>query len=439
MFKRKKNNRKEVVKMKKALFLGIMAFALLVLLSPVPAPAQQEIEIRIGCIYPLTGPVGQAGINNKNAIELAEEIVNTTKYKHLNVPLAGAGGLPNLKGAKVKVIFADHQGKPDLGLSEAERMITQEKIVALTGCYHSSVTETASMVAERMKFPFYNFESSSAKLTERGLKWFFRSSPHDGTFSEAMFAFVKEYGQKKNIKFKTIAVMYEDTLYGKDSARVEKELAAAAGYKVVADIPFRRSATSLTSEIQKLKMANPDIFFPTAYISDAILMTKTAKELHYDPPMVMAQDSGHTEPSYVEAMGKDIDGICSREEFSMDLVKHKPMIAELNQMYKERFGRDFSGPAARAFVGFLALCDAINRAGSTDPEAIRKAIRETNIPGDKLLTPWRGIKFDEKGQNVLVDAIVIQYQDGGKRYTIFPFNLATKEIIFPIPKWSERK
>ena len=98
------------------------------------------------------------------------------------MPLAGAAGLPNLEGAKVSVVFTDHQGKPDLGLSEAERLITQEKVVALVGCYHSSVTETASMVAERMKIPFYNSESSSPKLTGRGFKWFFRSSPHDGDF-----------------------------------------------------------------------------------------------------------------------------------------------------------------------------------------------------------------------------------------------------------------
>jgi branched-chain amino acid transport system substrate-binding protein len=87
----------------------------------------------------------------------------------------------------------------------------------------------------------------------------------------------------------------------------------------------------------------------------------------------------------------------------------------------------------------LALCDAINRAGSTQPEAIREAIKKTQITGDKLITPWRGIQFDENGQNILVDAIVIQYQDGGKRYTIYPFNLATRDIVYPIPKWSERK
>jgi branched-chain amino acid transport system substrate-binding protein len=423
--------------MRKGLFLGFIAVGLLIFGFTGPAPAQQVIKI--GAIYPLTGPVGQAGINQKHAIELAMDVVNTTDFKNLNLPLAKTAGLPNLKGAKVSVIFSDHQGKPDLGLSEAERLITQEHVVVLTGCYHSSVTETASMVAERMKIPFYNFESSAPKLTKRGFKWFFRSGPDDETFSIAMFEFLKEFGKKKNIKFKTIAALYEDTLYGKDSGRIEKELAKKHGMQVVADIPYRRSATSLTSEVQRLKAANPDVLFPTSYISDAILLTKTSKELDYNAPLVMAQDSGQTEPSFVQAVGKDCDGIASREEFSLDLAAKKPLMGEVNAIYKKRYGMDFSGPAARAFVGFLALCDAINRAGSTKPEAIREAIIKTNIPGDELITPWRGIKFDKNGQNELVDAIVIQYQDGGKKFTIFPFNLATREAIYPIPKWSERK
>jgi branched-chain amino acid transport system substrate-binding protein len=423
--------------MRKGLFLGLIAVGLLIFGLTGPAPAQQVIKI--GAIYPLTGPVGQAGINQKHAIELAMDVVNTTDFKNLNLPLAKTAGLPNLKGAKVTVIFSDHQGKPDLGLSEAERLITQEHVVVLTGCYHSSVTETASMVAERMKIPFYNFESSAPKLTKRGFKWFFRSGPDDETFSIAMFEFLKEFGKKKNIKFKTMAVLYEDTLYGKDSGRIEKELAKKHGLEVVADVPYRRSATSLTSEVQRLKAANPDVLFPTSYISDAILLTKTSKELDYNAPLVMAQDSGQTEPSFVQAVGKDCDGIASREEFSLDLAAKKPLMGEVNAIYKKRYGMDFSGPAARAFVGFLALCDAINRAGSTKPEAIREAIIKTNIPGNELITPWRGIKFDKNGQNELVDAIIIQYQEGGKKFTIFPFNLATREPIYPIPKWSERK
>jgi len=397
-------------------------------------------DVKIGVIYPMSGVAAQAGLDDKHAIELAMDIINTTKYKHLNLPLAKTEGLPNLKGAKVTAIITDHQGKPDLGLSEAERLITQEKVIALFGSYQSSVTETASMVAERMKMPFFNAESSSPRLTRRGFKWFFRSSPHDEIFSEGMFKCLIDLEKERGAKFfKTIAVMYEDTLYGKDSSRIEKGLAEKAGYKVVADISYRAGAPSLDAEVIKLKAAQPDAFFPTSYAPDAILLARTSKKLDYNAPIIMAQNAGHTDPTFVEAVGKDADGICSRTEFSLDLVKHKPMLAELNDLFKKRAGRDFSGTSARCFVGFLVLAEAINRAGSTAPEAIRDALTKTHIPAEQLITPWRGVKFDETGQNILVDAIVIQYQDGGKPYTVWPSNLATKKVLYPIPKWSERK
>ncbi|MCX5907222.1 MAG: branched-chain amino acid ABC transporter substrate-binding protein, partial [Deltaproteobacteria bacterium] len=160
--------------------------------------------------------------------------------------------------------------------------------------------------------------------------------------------------------------------------------------------------------------------------------------LNYNPPAIFAQDAGYIDPSFAENLGKDVDGICSHESFSLDLATHKPMLKEINELFKKRSKRDLSGASARCFMGFFILCDAINRAGSTSPEAIRDALAKTNMPADQLITPWRGVKFDETGQNILVDNVVIQYQ-GGKPHTVWPFDLATKEILLPIPKWSERK
>jgi branched-chain amino acid transport system substrate-binding protein len=417
---------------------GVVALVFFFGLGLAALPAFGSGEVKIGVLYPMSGPAAQPGIDNKHVIDVALEIINTTNYKHLNLPLAKEAGLPNLKGAKVTVSFADHQGKPDLGLSEAERMITQEKVVALLGAYHSNVTETASMVAERMKIPFFNAESSSPKLTRRGYKWFFRSSPHDEIFAGSLFQCLAGLEKKRGIKFKTVGLMYEDTLYGKDSSRIEKELSAKAGYQVVADIQYRRGATSLVSEVQRLKAANPDVFLPTSYTSDAILIMKTLREMDYTPPAIFAQDAGYIDPSFVETIGKGVDGICSHESFALDLANHKPMLKEINELFKKRSGRNLSGTSARCFMGFLILCDAINRAGSTHPEAIREALIKTNIPESQLITPWRGCKFDETGQNILVDNVVIQYQDV-KPHTVWPFHLATKEIIYPIPKWSERK
>src|SRR4030042_4373439 len=154
---------------KKSIFLFLIA-SLLLFALPATLPAA---DVKIGVLSPMSGPTAQAGLDNKHAIELALDIINTADYKHLNLPLSKSAGLPKLGGAKGKITIADHQGKPDLGLRAEERLITQEKVHALPGCYHSNVTETASAVAERMKMAFFNPESSSPKLTQRGFKWFF--------------------------------------------------------------------------------------------------------------------------------------------------------------------------------------------------------------------------------------------------------------------------
>ena len=86
----------------------------------------------------------------------------------------------------------------------------------------------------------------------------------------------------------------------------------------------------------------------------------------------------------------------------------------------------------------MTLADAINRAASVEPEAIRKALTETNIPGSKLIMPWKGIKFDDKGQNTLGSGILLQIING-KYYTVWPFDIATHDIVWPMPKWDQRK
>ncbi len=407
-------------------------------LTLVSAPSAQTKEVVIGVLYPMTGPVAQIGIDSVNAVKVALDIINNDV--NINVPLGKGVGLPNLGGAMVRIVVVDHQGKPDIGLAEAERLITQEKVHALFGAYFSSVTNTASQVAERMGIPMLNADSSSPALTERGFKWFFRTGPHDGHFSQAMFDFMREFEKKRNIKFKTVAILNEDTQFGADSAKVQEELAKKYGYEVVAKLPFRTGTTSLDAEIGRLKTANADVVLPSLYTSDAILLTRTARNLDYNPKMIIAQDAGYTDPRFVTEMGKEAEGAITRAPFALDLAAKKPLIPMINDMFKKLSGgRDISDVPSRVFTGFLTLADAINRAGSTDPAAIQKALRETNIPPDQLIMmPWTGVKFDEKGQNAGVRAILQQLQ-GGSYHTIYPFELATKEPIYPIPAWSQRK
>ncbi len=418
--------------------LPAVALALLAVFAVVAGPAAaQPKEVVIGVIYPMSGPAAQAGVDDKPVFEIAADIANGSA--DLPFPLyQKLKSLPGLKGAKVRLVFADHQGKPDVGQAEAERMITQEKVAALVGCWHSAVTATASQVAERHGVPFLNTESSSPGLTTRGFKWFFRTSPHDGHFTQVMFDFFRDFEKKRNVKLKTLGLTYEDTLFGSDSGKVQKELAKKYGYEVVLDFQYRAKATSLASEVQRLKAANPDVWMPTSYQTDAILFTRTMKELDYNPKMIMAQDAGHISSDFVSQVGKDAEGTMTRAPFSTDLVEKRPVAKALNAMYAKRAGKDLYDFPARAFTGMITLLDAINRAGSTDPEAIRKALVATQIAGDQLIMTWDNVKFDESGQNTGVKGIILQLQ-GGAYHTVYPFDVATKDVIYPIPAWKDRK
>ena len=397
----------------------------------------QAKEVVIGVLYPMTGPSAQIGIDAINMIKVALDIINNGA--DINLPLAKSKGLPGLGGAKIRIVAVDHQGKADVGQAEAERLITQEKAVALFGAYQSAVTTTASQVAERMGIPFVNADSSSPALTERGYKWFFRTSPHDIHFSQVMFEFMKDLEKKRNVQFKNVAILNEDTTFGTDSAKAQEDLAKKYGYAVAARIPFRSGTTSLDAEVGRLKSANADVFLPSLYTSDAILLTRTMRNLDYSPKLLIAQNAGYTDPKFVVEMGKEAEGAITRAPFALDLAAKKPLIPAIDAMFKKLSGgRDMADVSARAFTAFMTLADAINRAGSTDPAAIQKALRETNIPPDQLVMPWTGVKFDEKGQNIGVRAILQQMQ-GGAYHTVYPFDLATKDAIYPIPAWSQRK
>ncbi len=398
-----------------------------------PAAAQ---EIKIGVIYPLTGAAASTGLELRNAAQLAADLIDGTD-KSLGLPLAGAGGLPRLKGAKIKLVFADHQGNPQVGATEAERLITQEKVAAIMGCYFSSVTATASQTAERYGVPFLNADSSSVLLTQRGFKWFFRTTPHDELFVRNAFEFLKELEKKKGITVKRIAILAENTEFGSGSAKLQEQFARENGYQVVEKVLYPPKGTQLTSEVQKLKAANPDVVMQSSYLGDAILSMKTYKDLGFLPTALIANDAGFNDSEFLKTMGKDGEFIISREVWALDLAGRKPVIGRANALLRARHQVNFNGSSARAFTGVFALADALNRAGSTRPEAIQKALRETDVKGDDLIMPWSGIQFDAQGQNTKGAGIIVQVQ-GGQYVTVWPFALASKDVVWPLPAWGKR-
>ena len=285
-------------------------------LAPIAARAQTS-EVVIGIIYPFSGASAQNGVDAQKAYETALDIIN--KDYDFDLPLAKGEGLPGLGGAKIRLVFADHQADPQKGRAEAERLITQEKVCAVIGTYQSAVAVTVSQICERYQIPFISADNSSPSLHRRGLKFYFRAAPHDEMFSAAMFDFFDAM-KKKGTKIETLALFHEDTIFGTDSANAQPKLAGERGYKVVADIKYRANSPSLSAEVQQLKAANADVLMPSSYTTDGILLVKTMAELGYKPNAIVAQDAGFSEKALYDAVGDKLEGVISRGTFSLDLA-----------------------------------------------------------------------------------------------------------------------
>ncbi len=391
-------------------------------------PASAAPEIVVGVLYALSGPSAQNGIDARHAFETALDVINESH--DIDLPTAKGAGIAGLGGAKLRLVVADHQGDPQKGRAEAERLITQDKVVAIVGAYQSAVSATVSAVCERYGVPFVCADSSSPSLTKRNLKYFFRPAADDEMFSAAMFDFMDSL-RKSGKTIDSVSLFYEDTIYGIDSSNVQRKLAAARGYKVAADVKYRSNSPSLTAEVQALKNAGGDVLLPTCYTNDAILLTKTMGDLGYKPKAIIAQAAGFSEKAVYDAVGDKLQGVISRASFSLDLAAKRPSVGTVNAMYRKRADRDLNDNTSRQFTAMIVLADAFDRAGSTDGARLRAALAATDIPGARTIMPWKKVAFDATGQNPDADPVLIQYV-GTKFVTVFPEVAAVAPAVWPM-------
>ncbi|SHJ42177.1 amino acid/amide ABC transporter substrate-binding protein, HAAT family [Bradyrhizobium lablabi] len=392
----------------------------------------QEKTVKIGAIYPLSGNAASAGVHGKAAIETAVDIINNAHPELGNLPLAKNAGLAGLGGAKVEVIFADNQGSPAVGQNQALRLITEEKVVALNGSYQSGITLTASAIAEKYGIPFLSGESVAASLTERGFKWFFRTTPVASDFAKIYLDFLRDM-KAGGAKTDNIALVHENTEYGTSVASVIAGVFKENGLNIALDIAYNANTTDVQSQVLQLKDKKPDVIIMISYTSDAILYVKTMQALDYKPPMMMADNAGFSDPSLVKAVGKQAQGVFNRSSFSIGPPGSPTYL--INEMYKKRSGDDLDDTSARQMQGFFVLCDAIDRAGSTEPAKIQAALKATDLKPDQLIMGYKGVKFDDKGQNILAAGMVIQLQDGEHYVPVWPKDKAVAPPALPYKGW----
>src|SRR3984957_11496551 len=195
---------------------------------PAGAAFLQAQTVKIGAGPPLSGSAASPGAPTKAAIEVAVDIINNAHPEFGNFPLAKNAGLAGLGGAKVEVVFGDNQGSPATGQNQTLRLITEEKVVAVTGAYQSGVTLTASAIAEKYGIPFINGESVAANLTERGFKWFFRTTPIAADFAKIYYEFLGDM-KAAGAKTDNVALVHDNTEYGTSVSSVITSVFKANG------------------------------------------------------------------------------------------------------------------------------------------------------------------------------------------------------------------
>jgi branched-chain amino acid transport system substrate-binding protein len=387
--------------------------------------------VKIGVIYPLTGNAASAGQSARDAVHLGLDIVNNTHPDLKNLPLAATAGLPGLGGAKVELDEADHQGNPQVGQQQTLRLIAQDHVAAMLGSYHSSVSLVATAVAERQGVPFLVADSVASNITGRGFKWTFRTTPIAPDFAKAYFDFLNDI-KKSGRKIDTIAVVNENTDYGTSVGASIVEAAKTANIKVGAQIAYNANSSDVTAQVLQLKTLQPDAVVFVSYTADIILYFKTMKNLDYLPPIIIGDDSGFSDPAFIPNAGDLAQGAINRSAF--DIGKPGSSSYIVDQMFKAKYGRDLDDTSARWLQGFFVLADAINRAGSIEPDKIQAALRATDLKPDQLIMGYNGVKFDSTGQNILSATYLIQLQ--GKQYvSVWPQDRATAKLELPMKGW----
>ncbi|HCF50354.1 MAG TPA: ABC transporter substrate-binding protein [Syntrophomonas sp.] len=381
-------------------------------------------EIKIGTILPLSGSAAPLGKIGQQARDMAIEEINA------------AGGIKSMGGAQIKMIYADSKGDPAVGVSEAERLITMEQVALLTGCYQSGVAMPSTEVAERYKVPYFVDVPSEDKITERGFKYVFRLAEKTSWRNRDQTTFITEMAETYNTPVKTVGLIYENTAWGQGAVTAWEKYLPEAGLQIVMKEPYPTNSSDLTPVVLKAKQLNPDIIMMVSYVSDAALLTKTFAEHQVKPLAFIGTSGGFADPTYYDLAGNASENYFDISTWEPDV--NRPSSQEVNQKFKEKYGYAMNAEAVKAYVGMHIIADALERAGSAEPEKIREALAATDINKGVTQMYAAQTKFDETGQMINAPLVICQYQKiNGKmeRVTVWPKEEARvgSQIVWPYP------
>ncbi|MGY8661688.1 ABC transporter substrate-binding protein [Bradyrhizobium sp. UFLA05-109] len=401
----------------------------------------QEKKIKIGVIFDLTGPLAGGG----SELEYIGTKIILDQFSKTGV-----------EGYKVEAVYADAQSKPDVAINESVRLLEQEKVDMVLGFFSSAqCVPVAARVEQLKKFMWMTTCISSAVFADKNYKYVFRPQASGDQFGMMTMDFIAQNSKEKfgkEPKDLRVAIIHEDGSYGVDVAKGNEAGARKAGFNVVLKEGYSATAPDLSALVTKLKRAKPDVIFHTGYNPDITLLLRQAREQGLKFGALMGHGAGYgVYEKLKEGMGADANYIFNTDPISIWLANQKTMDPKLTPVIKmvgEEFDKLKPGVAIRsAHVGigasntYVFMADVLPRAikkyGGVDPDALRKAALDTDIPEGGTMLGF-GVKFFGEGtpmagQNERSFPVVIQYLDD-KSYVVWPKSQMQREAVLPLPK-----
>lgn len=410
------------VKLNKALvscfrfaFVGVMCLVISLFCGGSLAQGADDKIVKVGHIHPLTGSLAYSGKVIRAGLLVAVEEVNA------------AGGIKSLGGMKLQLIDGDSEGKPEIGMAEAERLITREKVVALLGSFQSSVTFTTTQLAEKYGLPHVIPMGVADDILQRGFKYSFRVNASAGMAGKLTNEHLTYMSKLSGTPIRRLGLINENSLAGKAIIDGVANTAKDFGFEVVERVTYPATSSSLTIELSKLKAANPDVIVSFGYFPDGVLLAKTTKEIGLKVKAIVGCLNGaFSDPKFVDEAGRDAEGFMNTGAVAYMGNPKTKLVAE---QLETKYGVKISGESAYAYTAMRILADALERAGSTKPDAIQKALVATEFKDHVL--PQGPVVFDKVGQNVNAMLPLSQVQNG-KVVMVAPEKYAETKPVFPV-------
>ncbi len=389
-----------------------LAAAALAALAAAPATRAAD-PIPIGVITSLSGGFATFGGMEVAGYKVAVEEVNAK------------GGV---LGRPLQLLVEDDASNQNAALAAAEKLIARGVPLVL-GAYASSITKPLAGYMTREKVPLLNSNSADTSITKPGSPYVFRVGQTTDSFAEACFDLIRSLPGVK-----TVAILVSNDALGRSTANSVKERTRALGYQVVAEQTYDRGLTDFRPTLNAFKALGPDVVALSSYEEDASTLMRQAKEVNLDAKLfISAGGTGYAIPQFISGAGDAAEFVMSASPWRPE-TKY-PGAQDLYARLQKMLGAEPSHHAAKAYGGLLAAADAIRRAGSTDREAVRKALEAT-----RLTTAFGPISFESfagyRNQNP-APSLVIQVQQ--RRFVVvWPRAVASGPVRVPTPPWAKR-